>query len=119
MLCVAALATLAGCTAWHSRGSAAQPALSDHPADRVRVTLTDGTIMIVRSPVAVGDTLFGWITASRTDSTRVALPGARIRNIETHDVDLWRTGGVLFLAGSIALTALVLSLVIVLVQAAR
>jgi hypothetical protein len=81
----------------------------------MRVTRTDESVI----PRAVGDSLLGWIATSGADSSRIAIPGDSVRNIETQDLDLWRTRGTIFFIGSLALTAIVLSLVVVLVNAAR
>jgi hypothetical protein len=65
----------------HSRQVGLDPATAlARPADAVRVTLVDGSALIVRHPVIRGDSLVGRTAGG--DSLPIAIPLPRVRTVE-------------------------------------
>lgn len=92
------------CMAWHT--ASLQP-LRFNTDSSARLTLSDGTRLIVKHPVMVGDSLV-WVHrsgASRRDSARSAIPTSDIRKVEVRRVDALRTIGLLVGMGAVAFSA--------------
>lgn len=68
-----------------------------------RVTRTDGSVILLRSPFVKGDTLVGFtdLRAANT-ADRVAIPVAEIKTVQTQKVNIFGTTALLLIVGAAA-----------------
>lgn len=68
----------AGCTRWRTPPLAPQHvvAATPHP-ERIRLTLTDSSVVVLKDPVVAGDSIAG-----NTNRTRISVPAERIARAE-------------------------------------
>lgn len=79
-----ALALIGGCRTWGgTRGSPAS-AIGTASAKPVRVTTTDGRVMVLNGAQVVGDSVIG---VESRHSTRVALDTSQVKRVETRQLD--------------------------------
>jgi hypothetical protein len=91
LLCVLA----AGCANWHAQPLTPQQVISEMHPKRIRVTLTDSSVLELKHPVTSGDSIAGKINGTRTAvaADRIARTEVRVRN-EPQDLGFlysWRT----------------------------
>ena len=99
------LATFAGaCTSWETRPESASAIVGDSAPERVRVTRTDSSRIVLVSPALARDTLRGLLEGS--EDRMVAIPVSGIQQLAVRDLDPLKTAGLI--AGLLVLAALVL-----------
>ena len=78
LLCLLA----AGCPRWHTQPLTPQQVVSEMHPKRIRVTLTDSSVLVLRHPVTSGDSIAGKINGMRTAvaSDRIARTEVRVQN---------------------------------------
>lgn len=91
LLCLLA----AACTSWRTQPLAPERIVSEMHPKRVRVTLTDSSVLVLKAPVTSGDSIAGEIKGTRTAiaSDRIARTEVRVPN-DPVDLDFlysWRT----------------------------
>lgn len=90
------------CTSWHTTSLQPQRFSAEKSPEEVHLTLTNGTEMIARHPVMVGDSLI-WMEAWRSEppahSDRNAIPISNIQKAKVHGFDPLRTVGLVALVG--------------------
>jgi hypothetical protein len=95
-----------GCTTWRTARPAGEPSAGDATYDRARVVLRDSTRLTLRDVVARADSVVGFAEADRT---RVAVARPDVARVETRQVGVGRTiglvGGVLAVVAIAALVA--------------
>jgi len=109
---------IAGCHSWRVAETSPQSLIEkDHP-DRIRVTRSDSSVVILSKPVMVADSVVGFTEGSKTqpprtspsrhphnqaesrpkDSKRVAVPSEEIKRMEVLKPDAAETAGVVILS---------------------
>lgn len=83
------------CTAWHTTSLEPQRFSAEQSPEKVRLTFREGTAVIVRHPILVGDSLIwaGGSGETPRDSARSAVPTNNIWRVEVHEPDSPRTLG--------------------------
>jgi hypothetical protein len=96
--CAAALlvATLAGagCQAWHTEGVRPDSLLAARHLRGLRVTRTNGSRMVLESPIVRADTLSGLVSRDGGQQ-QVQIPLADVQRVETLRLSGGRTAGLL------------------------
>ena len=81
--CILLPCYLVACTSWKTQEASPQQVLADDQPDKVRVTLTDGSQVVLEEPAVSGDTLSGL-----DDSTPVHIPLADVADVEVRKTDI-------------------------------
>jgi len=97
--CILLPCYLAACSSWKTQEASPQQVLEDEQPDKVQVTLTDGSQLVLEAPVVSGDTLSGL-----DDGTPVHIPLANVSSIAVKGTDGAKTG-LAVLGGLLALAA--------------
>lgn len=97
------LLTVGACHSWSPTQVPAPARPLEGNPQEARVTRTDGSVILLRSPFVKGDTLVGF-TDLRAASTadRVAIPVAEIRTVQTRKVNILGTTALLLIVGAAA-----------------
>ncbi len=74
--CILLPCYLVACTSWKTQEASPQQVLADEQPDRVQVTLTDGSQLVLKEPAVSGDTLSGL-----DDGNPVHIPLADVSSI--------------------------------------
>src|SRR4026209_45256 len=85
----------AGCSKWYPQPLTPQQVVSEMHPKRIRVTLTDSSVLVLKHPVTSGDSIAGTINGTRAavGSDRIARTEVPVQN-EPKDLDClysWRT----------------------------
>ncbi len=76
--CILLPSYLVACTTWKTQEASPQQVLAEEQPDKVQVTLTDGSQLVLEEPAVSGDTLSGdvlSIAVKKTDPTAGAVLG--------------------------------------------
>ena len=84
LLCLLA----AACTSWRTQPLAPERIVSEMHPKRVRVTLTDSSVLMLQHPVIFGDSIVGMVAGTRT-----AVAPDRIGRTEVRFQNYWKTFG--------------------------
>ncbi len=98
---------LPACTSWHVGAPTPAQFVEREKPERAQVTKTDGSTVVLTSPVVRGDSLFGTRSAGlvQGDTTRlVGLPLSEVRSVA---VRKFSTGNTLLLVGAVVAVAFV------------
>jgi len=90
VLSAAALLSLSACTSWHAQTGPALQVVARHERGPVRVVRNDGSVLVLRTPSVVGDSLVG-VGGSPPRRTSVAL--ADVKRVDARELDPLKTGG--------------------------
>ncbi|HYH82584.1 MAG TPA: hypothetical protein VEX86_22525 [Longimicrobium sp.] len=94
LLAVAALLLASACTSWNPQTAPAPEVVArSQGREPVRIVRTDASVLVLRSPRVVGDSIEGE-AGSPPRLTRVAL--ADVRRVETRGANAMKTGGLVF-----------------------
>ena len=96
--CILLPCYLVACMSWKTQEASPQQVLADEQPDKVQVTLTDGSQLVLKEPAVSGDTLSGL-----DDSTPVHIPLANVSSIAVEGTNAAKTG--LAVVGGLALVA--------------
>ena len=102
--CILLPCYLVACTSWKTQEASPQQVLADEQPDKVQVTLTDGSQLVLKEPAVSGDTLSGL-----DDSTPVHIPLANVSSIAVKGTDGVKTGLLAF--GVVVVVAAVVVLI--------
>jgi len=80
-----ALALAGGCRTWGATFGSPASAIGEASAKPVRVTTTDGRVMVLNGAQVVDDSIIG---VTRRHSTRVALDTLQVKRVETRQYDM-------------------------------
>ena len=96
--CILLPSYLVACTTWKTQEASPQQVLAEEQPDKVQVTLTDGSQLVLKEPAVSGDTLSGL-----DDGTPVHIPLADVSALEVRESN----GGLTILAvfGGLVLAA--------------
>ncbi len=84
---------LSGCYKWSVRPAAV---VSDEAPEQVRVMLSDGSVVKLRSPEVRGDSIVGWVKGTRdiaSADTLAAYSLADVAAVEVRSTDVLKTVG--------------------------
>ncbi len=88
--CILLPCCLLACVSWNTQEASPQQVLEDEQPDKVRVTLSDGSQVVLEEPVVSGDTLTGVATGQQR-----SIPLADVSALAVRKTDASRTlGGV-------------------------
>jgi hypothetical protein len=88
----------AGCTSWRTQQLAPQQVISERHPDRIRVTLTDSSTLVLQHPTVSGDSIIGV-----TSQTQVSVAPAQVARLQVRRPNGWKTFGLVYLVvGTIA-----------------
>jgi hypothetical protein len=73
---------------WRTQRRAPQQVISKKHPDRIRVTLTDSTVLVLRRPVTLRDSIVGMVSGTRT-----AVATDRIARTESREENPWKMFG--------------------------
>ena len=93
---------LSGCYKWSVQPASA---ISDEAPEQVRVMLSDGSWVKLRSPEVRGDSIVGWTKGASVD-TLAAYSLADLAAVEVRSTDVLKTTG-LVLAGVFGIVAII------------
>lgn len=96
-----ALALVGGCKTWGATHESPADVVGNASAKPVRVTTTDGRVMVLNGAQLVGDSIIG---VESRHSTRVALDTLQVKRVETRQYDM--AGTFLALLGFLGLEVL-------------
>ncbi len=99
--CILLPCYLVACTSWKTQEASPQQVLADEQPDKIQVTLTDGSQLVLEEPAVSGDTLSGLDAG-----TPVHIPLADVSSIAVQGTDGVKTGLAVF-GGLLALGAVV------------
>ncbi len=99
--CILLPCYLVACTSWKPQEASPQQVLADEQPDKVQVTLTDGSKLVLEEPAVSGDTLSGL-----DDGTPVLIPLAEVSSIAVKGAEGAQTG-LLVLGGVVLVFAIV------------
>jgi hypothetical protein len=102
LFCLATIAS--GCSSWEARAEPASAIVGDSAPERVRVTRTNSSQVVLVSPALARDTLRGLVEGS--EDRMVAIPVSGIQQLAVRDLDPLKTAGLI--AGVLLLSALIL-----------
>jgi len=102
--CILLPCSLLACATWKTHEASPQQVLADEQPDKVRVTLTDGSQVVLKQPVVSGDTLTGLsartpppgISAAAArramrEGQQVSIPLASVSGLELHKGEIGKT----------------------------
>jgi hypothetical protein len=92
LLPVLLLSALSACQTWYVRGIPQDPAPRALPSP-VRVTLTDGSVLVMRDAEVRADSLIGMVGERAASPLRVAVAMPQVRRVEERGVDFPATVG--------------------------
>jgi hypothetical protein len=105
--CILLPSYLVACTSWKTQEASPQQVLEDEQPDKVRVTLSDGSQLVLEEPAVSGDTLSGL-----DDGTPVHIPLANVSSIAVKGTDAAKTAGAaLVVIGTVVWVAAIAALV--------
>ena len=98
--CILLPCYLVACTSWKTQEASPQQVLADEQPDKVRVTLTDGSQVVLAEPAISGETLTG-----SADGQQRSIPLADVADVEVKKTEALLTsalvlGGVI-VAGAV------------------
>ncbi len=99
---------LSGCYKWSAQTTRAAVA-SDEAPEQVRVMLSDGSVVKLRSPEVRGDSIVGWKKGTRdiaSADTLAAYSLADVAAVEVRSTDVLKTTG-LVVAGVFGIVAII------------
>ena len=99
--CILLPCYLVACMSWKTQEASPQQVLAEEQPDKVQVTLTDGSQLVLEGPVVSGDTLSGL-----DDGTPVHIPVANVSSIAVKETDGVKTGLLVF-GGLVVVAAVV------------
>lgn len=102
------LVNATGCMTWRAVPSTNERAAGDSTFPRARVVLRDGTTLSLSDVTVRPDSVIGFAGAERT---RVAVPQQQVERVETRNVNVGQTIGLV--GGALALVALAVLIAIV------
>jgi hypothetical protein len=97
---------LSGCYKWSVQPAAV---VSDEAPEQVRVMLSDGSVVKLRSPEVRGDSIVGWVKGTRdiaSADTLAAYSLADLAAVEVRSTDVLKTTG-LVVAGVFGIVAII------------
>jgi hypothetical protein len=83
---------VAGCTSWRTQGLAPQQVVAKKHPGRIRITLTDSSVVELKHPVITADSIAG-----KSRGTRISVASDRIARTEIREVNEWKSIGAMFL----------------------
>lgn len=101
---VVLLLVASACSGWHTTSLQPRRFRAEKSPAEVRLTLKNGTELIARHPVMIGDSLVWaewWGGGSPRDSAHSAVLASDIRDAQVYGVDAPRTVGLLLLLGGV------------------
>ncbi len=100
--CILLPCYLVACTSWKTQEVSPQQVLTDEQPDKVRVSLTDGSQVVLEEPVVSGDTLIGFEQDVQKSILLADVSALELREGDGGKTTLAIIGGVI-LAGGLAL----------------
>lgn len=100
LLPLVVVSALSACQTWNGRRLPGGPAPQELPSP-LRVTLTDGSVLVMWSAEVQRDSLIGMVGERRDEGQRVAVAMPQVRRVEERGVDFAATVG---LTAAITLT---------------
>ena len=98
--CILLPCYLVACTSWKTQEPTPEQVIAEEQPDKVQVTLTDGSKLVLEEPAVSGDTLSGL-----DDGTPVLIPLADVSSIAVKGAD--GATGLAVLGGVVLLVAIV------------
>ena len=92
--CILLPCCLLACVSWNTQEASPQQVLEDEQPDKVRVTLSDGSQVVLEEPVVSGDTLTGVATGQQR-----SIPLADVSALAVRKTDASRTLGAVVRGG--------------------
>ncbi|MDH4063463.1 MAG: hypothetical protein OEW19_03620, partial [Acidobacteriota bacterium] len=83
--------SLPACSTWSTQSRPPQEIVLSQQPDQVRLSLADGSRLIVYHPAIDGDRLVAWTRSDRSGSPDASIPLAEIRSVEVHKISPGRT----------------------------
>ena len=99
--CIMLPCYLVACTAWKTQEASPQQVLADEQPDKMRVTLSDGSQVVLEEPVISGDTLTGVAEGQQT-----SIPLDDVADVEVRKAQTLLTVGVVVLGTAAVLFGL-------------